>query len=323
MAYRIRKFGLSALCACTLLAASAPTASAFPLGSAPLGISTAAVFPFGSAPLVLSGAVSIAADTLRENALLQAVKGWARTLSEQKAFAAWKQATPTVEALGPGTHGWLATFRLADGQPVGYMVVYAAEDGTYRLGEYGLGSQPLYDRTALVRSLVANGFIADAASPFEAEKLYLQPFAAVWKVKAGQESYWLDAKSCELLPLNDDSWNALLQAKSAIAVAASAVKLGTAKKLHLNETFDAFERLPWLMKEAPFDAADENALAKRLESGGHLRYVRQSFGDRMLYVLPVVGYERWSGGRLDLALDMNGSRFIPLGDLLAAGLIYN
>ncbi|MDG0813359.1 hypothetical protein OMP40_31800 [Cohnella rhizosphaerae] len=55
-------------------------------------------------------------------------------LSAQPGFAAWKKGVPRIEALGPGTHGWLATVVGPKGAPLGYAVVYAAEDGTCRLG---------------------------------------------------------------------------------------------------------------------------------------------------------------------------------------------
>jgi hypothetical protein len=42
----------------------------------------------------------------------------------------------------------------------------------------------------------------------------------------------------------------------------------------------------------------------------------------MLYAVPVIGYQRWSNGRLDLAVDMEGIRFIPIGAMLGKGNFY-
>lgn len=101
------------------------------------------------------------------------------------------------------------------------------------------------------------------------------------------------------------------------------VKEGTKPaKLRLNEPFDAYERLPWLTKEAPFPAKDASKLQQRLNNKHQLRYVTEPFGDAMLYAVPVIGYQRWSNGRLDMAMDMEGIRFIPVNTLLKNGLFY-
>ncbi|WP_156922099.1 hypothetical protein [Cohnella thermotolerans] len=295
-----------------------------------LALASAAAAPSAAHAAVLpASAITAAAKeaetALREeafpSALERSVQSWIRTLSAQRPFEAWKQAVPSIEALGPGTHGWLVTLRQSDSRPVGYIVVYAAEDGSYRLGEYGLGPQPLFDKAALTRSLVANGFIASHASPYRAEKLYAHPFAAVWRVTIGNDVYWLDAKTDELLPLDDQAWNKVL--RSSRQPASDAADSGTVRAVRLNEPFDPYDRLPWLMNEAPVGAgAGGEVLLRRIKQAKSLRFVSEPFGDRMLYALAVVGYQSWSCGRLDLALDMQGTRFIPLDSLRAAGLFY-
>ncbi|CAM3802061.1 hypothetical protein COLU111180_08925 [Cohnella lubricantis] len=322
----LRMLGLAAFCA--LAAAWAPASQA------------ARAAPPDSSGFVLSAAVlnaesaSAASKPVAAPAreLESAVNGWIAALSAQKPFAEWKQASPTIEALGPGTHGWLVTLRLAEGRPVGYLVVYAAEDGTYRLGEYGAGSQPLFDAAALGRSLVANGLISSSTPAFKAEKLYLHPFAAVWKVQANGQTYWLDAKTDEVLPLDDGQWDTLVQAAQASppdpqqSISAKQDRQTKAKIIaeayRLNPPFDPFERLPWLMNEKPFSVKNEQSLLRWLEQDKQLRYVSEPFGDRMLYALAVIGYERWSNGRIDVALDNEGVRFVPLTALRAAGLFY-
>lgn len=311
---RLRAISVAGLCLLAAVSAQAPVVHAA---------------PFGPAPMSVSAAVVSAAEALEQAAqaqeLEQAVRGWIEALSAQKPFAEWKQAAPSIEALGPGTHGWLVTMRLSSGKPVGYMVVYAAEDGTYRLGEYGSGPQPLFDSAALSRSLVANGLISTSTPAFKAEKLYLHPFAAVWRVQVNGQTYWLDAKTDEMLPLDDEEWNLLAQAASAKSYAPFPAQPGNGEKLadvKLNEAFDPFERLPWLMNEKPFSASNEKTLLGWLQQCKQLRYVTEPFGDRMLYALAVVGYGRWPGGRIDIALDNEGTRFVPLSALRAAGLFY-
>ncbi len=249
------------------------------------------------------------------------VQEWVSRLAEQKAFAEWQTADPQIEALGPGTHGWLVLFT-KEGKDIGYMVVHAALDGSFRLGEYGVGPYSLFSHQQLKRSLIDNGLLSeDKADLITAVKHYVHPFAAAWEAKIGEETYWLDAKTTELLPLDGDIWNALFAQETNPAYL-DPEDGACILNLKLNEPFDAYERLPWLTKEAPFPAKEAKKLLSRLNGKHHLRYVTEPFGDAMLYAVPIIGYQRWSNGRIDLAIDMEGTRFIPLEAMLSTGLFY-
>jgi hypothetical protein len=252
--------------------------------------------------------------------LEQQVKEWVSQLAVQEPFTAWQTADPQIEALGPGTHSWLVLFT-KEGKDIGYMVVHAVSDGSFRLGEYGLGLYTLFSNQQLKNSLIDNGLIsADQTKLITAVKHYVHPFAAAWEVKIGEEVYWLDAKTAELLPIDSVTWNHLFPDAKLIT---KVPKEGDfIKVLRLNDPFDAYERLPWLTKEAPFSVKDAKKLQNRLNNKQHLRYVTEPFGDAMLYAVPLIGYQRWSNGRLDLAIDMEGTRFIPLNSLLNKGLFY-
>lgn len=266
------------------------------------------------------------ASAAAHEALMKQAKSWVKALSEQEAFQGWKNAKLQIQALGPGTHGWLITLHDSKKQPIGYLVAYAGDKQTYQLGEYGLGSQPLFDEATLKRSLLDNGLIGSMTdSSYRIVKHYAHPFAAVWEVTIDKMTYWLDAKSGELLPLDQTAWNLLEQDSSAMRGSSRTFNnqaSGDAKRMILNASFDPYERLPWLLKEQPFDASDESSFSERLASKQQLRYVSEPFGDKMLYALPVVGYLQWSGGRIDAALDMNGTRFIPLTQLVQLGSFY-
>lgn len=246
-------------------------------------------------------------------------------LSAQPGFAAWKKGVPRIEALGPGTHGWLATVVGPKGAPLGYAVVYAAEDGTCRLGEYGLGPKPLFDTTTLRLALAAGGYIPAASSnAFRAIKHYIHPFAAAWEVKLAKETLWLDAKSAELLPVADEpQWRAAAAADPYTPESAAPDKPGELLLFGDDETFDPYGRLSWLLGDKPFAPQPERLIA-RVKAKERLVYVTEPLGDKMLYAQSAVGYQRWQSGRLDLALDMNGPRFIPLDALVNVnqGLFY-
>lgn len=252
--------------------------------------------------------------------LEEQVKEWVSVLAKQKLFSAWEGADPQIQALGPGTHGWLVLFS-KDGRHIGYMVVNAVTDGSFRMGEYGVGPFTLFSHQQLKRSLFDNGLITvHSTESFTAVKHYIHPFAAAWEVKIDGKSYWLDAKTAELLPLKEADWNEIKQASYHRHT--HAMLTSRDSSLRLNPSFDAYERLPWLTKEAPFAKKDAQKILLRLYKKQRLRYVTEPFGEAMLYAAPVIGYQRWSSGRLDLALDMEGTRFIPIEMLARYGLFY-
>lgn len=265
------------------------------------------------------------ADAAARSLVSRCAADYMNALAAEPAFSGWKSAAVRVEALGPGTHGWLATVVSAKEAPLGYLVLYAAEDGTCRLGEYGLGPQPLFDAAALRRSLNAGGWLRAAGTAgYAAIKHYAHPFAAAWEVRLPKETIWLDAKSGELLPIRSAAeWNDAAAAAAKKAETYAAAKPGELRVLAEADVFDPYERLSWLLGDKPF-APQPDKLVARLKAKSQLVYVTEPFGDKMLYALSVIGYHRWQDGRLDLALEMNGQRFIPLGTLTgqANGLFY-
>ncbi|MBO9596292.1 MAG: hypothetical protein J7559_00490 [Cohnella sp.] len=271
-------------------------------------------------PLAPAAAAPDQEETQAPSKLELQIAEWVDALSKQKPFAAWQTADPQIEALGPGTHSWLVLFTEA-GKNIGYMVVNAALDGTFKLGEYGLGPYPLFSYELLKQSLINGGLISsNEPMPAAVAKIYVHPFAAAWEVKIGEDTYYLDAKTAEQLPLDEKTYQELFPTDyKRLASIASADR---SKQLRLNPAFDVYERLPWLMKETPFPAKEVSKLQARLDKRQHLRYVTEPLGDTMLYALSVIGYQRWASGRVDVALDMNGPRFIPLSTLDPDGRFY-
>lgn len=276
---------------------------------------------FGSMPALAStSSTALSQASQLPSKLEQQVKAWVERLAEQKPFKDWQTADPQIEALGPGTHSWLVLFTKG-GKDIGYMVVHAVTDGSFQLGEYGTGPYSLFSQQLMRQSLIDSGLITREDQAITARKHYAHPFAAAWEITIGQETFWLDAKTGEQLPLDAETWHRLFPDNKPDYSGAEDGQRTVA--LRLNESFDAYEKLTWLTKEAPFPAKDAAKLQKRLNNKQHLRYVTEPFGDAMLYAVPVVGYQRWSNGRLDMAIDMQGTRFIPLDAMLSnKGLFY-
>lgn len=268
--------------------------------------------------------IKVAAVSTPDSEVQRQVRLWADQLSSQKPFEDWKQATPDIQALGPGTHGWLATLKNASGRIVGYMVVHASQDGTLRLSEYGVGPGALFDPAMLDRTLRENGLIGGEPDAYRATRYYAHPFAAVWQVAVGSDVYWVDAKTGELLPLVAEDWNRLRRQLSPAqtADAEPAPFDGSSATCWIGEPFDAYETLPWVSGAPSLSVQDEEKVQRRLRGSLHLRYVVEPYGEAALYAVPVVGFLAVSGGRLDLAVDMNGTRFIPIGTLKQYGRFY-
>lgn len=275
-------------------------------------------------PLLSAAAPESAGQSPAPSRLEQQVREWMNALSVQKPFAEWKRAEPDIQPLGPGTHGWLAVLT-ADGRPVGYLVVYASGDGGFRLGEYGVGPNVLFSPSALKTTLLENGLIESDQAPYTAERRYFHPFAAAWEVGVGTETYWIDAKTNEVLPLDRDIWTRLLPSLQSAANGEEPEEYEEAKASdasYVGETFNAYDRLPWLDGEKPYVVGNGKKVQNRIRSGLHLRYVTEPYGDAALYALAVIGYHRWTDGRLDLVLDMEGDRYIPLRQLERHGRFY-
>ncbi|WP_130607810.1 hypothetical protein [Cohnella abietis] len=259
-------------------------------------------------------------ETHTPSKLEKQVHEWVSRLAKHSPFKAWQTADPQIEALGPGTHSWLVLFT-KEGKDIGYMVVHAVTEGTFQLGEYGVGPYSLFSQQRLKQSLIDSGLVSsDQYKRINTVKHYIHPFAAAWEVTIGNEVFWLDAKTAEQLPLDSVTWKKLFAEEKQVTIGSSiGASIADSK---FNKLFDAYDRLPWLTKEAPFPAKDAKKIQSRLNNKQPLRYVTEPFGDAMLYAVPVIGYQRWSNGRIDLAIDMEGTRFISLESLLSKGLFY-
>ena len=95
-----------------------------------------------------AAAETLPATNSHPSKLEEQVQEWVARLSEQKLFQTWQTADPQIEALGPGTHSWLVLFT-KEGKDIGYMVVNAVTDGSFQLGEYGVGPYSLFLPAAL------------------------------------------------------------------------------------------------------------------------------------------------------------------------------
>ncbi|NQX48008.1 hypothetical protein HQN87_22025 [Paenibacillus tritici] len=134
-------------------------------------------------------------------------------LSAHAPFTEWKDAGTEVYPLGPGTRSWLVNV-MNGGQRIGYLIISAADQGGYVLSEYGAGTSGLpYSMLELRQYLVQQGLISsDHSATIELTPLYA-PLLPLWKLTAGNKTFYLNASVPELLPWSPGQADTILGAK--------------------------------------------------------------------------------------------------------------
>ncbi|WP_169083382.1 hypothetical protein [Paenibacillus sp. PL91] len=268
-------------------------------------------------------ATAIANRATAYEPLEQQAQRWVDELADAPSFAAWKKSSLVISPIGPGTHSWLVLVK-QNNETVGYLVVHAVEAGGFQLGEYGTSQNPLFDEHTLSKSIKQLELIQPASNT---EALYIHPLLAAWKITADKDTYYTDAASGEVLPVQPSDW-----------LAASTTKLSNGEQMQVADnaallkhvtlpSFNAFARMPWLTKQPlPLSTSSYSSLFAKINNKEQLRYTAELFDGQMLYVWSVVGYNKWTTGPIYVALeaDENGSdrRYIPLPLLIELGHFY-
>lgn len=259
-------------------------------------------------------------DLRSEATLAATINTWRATLAREEGFENWQKAAWNSYPLGPGTHGWVVILT-NDGQDVGYMIVHATENGSFRLTEYGTGHNPLFSLTTLYRSLVQQELIPYSYSDFVQnqtiiqDRLYMDALTAVWKITLDDQTYYLDAKSAELLPLQEDPTPNL---KDDLP---KGTELSSKAQTVLFPAFDPYDRLQWVQGQ-PLSVTKLSELQDALNLQNQLTYVTELYNGQVTMPLAILGYQQWSSGDTYLTLDHVGPRYVILQAALQLGHIY-
>ncbi|GIP33982.1 hypothetical protein [Paenibacillus sp. J2TS4] len=243
---------------------------------------------------------------------------WISSLYDRPGFDTWKGAQWEVLPLGPGLHGWVVLLNQGDRQ-VGYLIVSAAEDGTYHLTEYGTGSKPLYSMRTLHQSLVQLGLIDSSYDQFEADQSvrkeahYSNGLQALWKVTVSEKVHYFDAKSGEELPDLSSVFPVLQSAKQGTS---SSVK-SIVQSAEAPE-FDPFEQAYWIQGTPLQEWTEENVFDK-WTSSRQVTYTARLFDGAVYNPYAVTGIHRWNNGSVYMALDQDGPRYFPFETLRLQG----
>ncbi|SDO30332.1 hypothetical protein SAMN04487897_111125 [Paenibacillus sp. yr247] len=261
-------------------------------------------------------------DLRSESSLAATINSWRATLAHEKGFEGWQTAAWNSYPLGPGTHGWVII--LTDhGQDVGYMIVHATENGSFRLTEYGTGNNPLFSLTTLYRSLIQQELIPATTSYSDfiqnemimKNRLYMDSLTAVWKVNIQDQTYYLDAKSGEVLPLKDEPKPSLTD------TLIKGTKLQGKATTVLYPAFDPYDRLPWVQGN-PLSVTGLKEFQNALNLQDKLTYVTELYEGQVTLPLAILGYQLWEDGDSYLTLDHVGPRYVLLEAALRQGHIY-
>jgi len=272
---------------------------------------------------ISAGETAAAASPSGPSALDGTVRIYLSVLSSQPGFEAWKQASWECHPLGPGTHGWIVLLHQG-GREIGYLVVYAAKDGSYQLGEYGTGSHPLFSLAALYQTLIQLELIADTTTYSEfaqdsflnKQRLYPDPLHAVWRLAIGGETVYIDAKTGERLPLLDRDIPSAAEADPTNAAASDRITDAWQRT-----PFDPYLNISWLAGE-PLKPSAFPLLLQTLKRPEGVIFAANLFQGRVIKPLAVTGYQSWERRGLFLRVEDDGSRYLPWRVLASGGQFY-
>ncbi|MCC2686191.1 MAG: hypothetical protein K0R75_3090, partial [Paenibacillaceae bacterium] len=234
----------------------------------------------------------------------------------------WSQARWDSYPLGPGIRGWVVILR-KDGKECGYLIMNASPDGTYKLGEYGTGSNPLFGVDALSQSFQSSELGVDnKSSSMKVERLYADPWHSVWSVTGQGEPKLLDAATGDTLPIRWD------EVKGEFAPSKEIVDSPNVNDQILQtlqtSIFDPYERLDWLVNDPmPSPSVTEIRYMVSSPDSVRLTFVSQPYNGQAIYAYAVSGAQEWETAGLFLRLSANGEdRYVPFSQMTELGHFY-
>lgn len=252
-------------------------------------------------------------------------------LSADTPFKEWKDAATEVYPLGPGTRSWLVNV-MNGGQRIGYLIISAADDGSYLLSEYGAGTDGLpYSMNELRQYLVQQGLIqAHSSGKIKLTALYA-PLLPVWELKVEHKTVYLNASVPEVLPWSSAEAERVLSAPLGGATAMSSGRdqlLTPLPALLGGGQDDPYADLLWLTAPAVKDI-NEASLTALLQQRGSLAFQSAWRNDALGAPFMITGSQRWQpagtageAAVIYAAAGPGGLRFLPLGALQHAGTFH-
>jgi hypothetical protein len=164
---------------------------------------------------------------------------------------------------------------------------------------------------------------------YSLERRYITPFLAVWRVETGKkERLYIDAKSGEVLAIDDLHWQRAVKEANDTALEQKTPAIDKVDVPWIVDSisaipeFDPYERLPWLT-QSPLPSKElSTRLLQLLDKKARLRMTAEPYGEQLLMVWSVAGYQKWRSGAVYIAFHQDGQRYIPLETVLRNGRFY-
>lgn len=259
-------------------------------------------------------------------------------LSVHAPFTAWDEAKMEFTPLGPGTHGWLITIS-SEGIPQGYMIISAADDGSYILSEYGIGSTLPFSQAPLNERLAAEGLLkTGGVLPQGSVVRKLYDVSPVWQVQLpGKKPVYFSALNSEALP--DEPQSSRIKAlPTPLSAATKGIVTSTSSNAWLAETpnlsaaasEDPYDNLLWLTS-AHLNAGSSADLRNLLQEHSALIFKSKKSNAAFGSPFSLTGWHRWSSGNqqnpaaiyVSVPLrDSDTLRFLPASYLIGQGQFY-
>ncbi|MNO16664.1 hypothetical protein D3C76_63500 [compost metagenome] len=255
-------------------------------------------------------------------------------LSQQELFKTWSGADTLIEPLGPGTHSWLITIqdsseRNNSTSSSGYLIISVAENGEYKLVEYGLGPDSIFAKSTLENALVNSGLKLSTNARWSIIPVYSGPVLAEWalsKEGVSRMEHFLDARTGELLPENEESFTAQASRYIPPATAAGGSQalpdIRADRLVFTSDSFDPYDNILWMADSGAINVISET-FEKVLLNNKKLVFVSSGKNRTYSVPLPIFGYQKWSRQDDSTLYMMSGSesspRFISLQALTDSG----
>lgn len=149
------------------------------------------------------------------SSIRQAAQDAINALSKHQPFSSWKGAHADIQALGPGTHGYIVHVRSKSNESLGYLIIYATEEGKFSLSEYGLGE--LYPFAPQSIDMALSHLEWTNKEEITVTPYYIQPLVPVWKLQYKAETKWIDATTGDVLPTDDPLWMSIPSSEASTA----------------------------------------------------------------------------------------------------------
>lgn len=254
------------------------------------------------------------------------IERWIHAIADQEHRNDWLDARWEKHALGPGTHGWVIVLKnKKSGDPIGYLVVHAADEKQWQLTEYGFDDYPLFGEETLYDALVRDGLVSESTTALETfldsidafvDRRYDHPLQSYWTVEINGSSYIYDAKTGEAYT-SEHAKSGSVDDFTPAPIVPTQLNVSTSTKAE-----EPFNDVFWLLPSSSNENKSFHQLADAMMEGRNIVFVASLFAGQVKTPLSLTGIREWSSGSQAVAVDHYGPRIIAFASLTKNGIFH-